>query len=371
MKDFNKGMSKIESIKEQLFAPATARFFRESLPEAARGEGEKVAGRFAKMLYTTITNSPQLQKCSIPSIIKAAGISASLGLDVDPVRGLGWLVPYNNRENGEIEATFQIGYLGLIELAYRSGKVKAITAHCVYESEMENIRITRENGRYAVHHPFSFSAPSGKMIAVYATAEVDGFGAFTEVLRFDEVEKVRKGGKAPNSPAWLNHYEAMAKKTAIRRLAKFLPKSIAEDFTRAAAADEIQDEIEVPTIVKSRFERAMEPNSATAPIEPQGGPETQIEDDIPMDFPAQPEAEAKPENPQPPVKRQLFTKRQPNHDTAEFELNLHTWLLDNERGVTVEQIKARCDRDSVPFDSDLFLNDAETLKTLIKNIKGQ
>lgn len=364
MKDFNKGMSKIESIKEQLFAPATARFFRESLPEAARGEGEKVAGRFAKMLYTTITNSPQLQKCSIPSIIKAAGISASLGLDVDPVRGLGWLVPYNNRENGEIEATFQIGYLGLIELAYRSGKLKAISAHCVYESEMENIRITRENGRYAVHHPFSFSAPSGKMIAVYATAEVDGFGAFTEVLRFDEVEKVRKGGKAPNSPAWLNHYEAMAKKTAIRRLAKFLPKSIAEDFTRAAANDEKQDIIDVPAV--SRFEK---PQPAHVE-EPQSSPEPDSnepeDDDIPMDFPPVGEQE----QPAKPKKRQLLTRRMPIHDTSEFELNLHTWLIDNAGGISTEQIKAKCDRDNVPFDSGLFTNDAEILKSFVQTILG-
>lgn len=361
-------MSKIDSIKEQLFAPATAKFFRESLPAASREEGEKVAGRFAKMLYTTITNSPQLQKCSIPSIIKAAGISASLGLDVDPVRGLGWLVPYNNRENGETEATFQIGYLGLIELAYRSGKVKAISAHCIYESEKDTVRITRENGRYAVHHPFSFSAPSGKMIAVYASAEVDGFGAFTEVLRFDEVEKVRKGGKAPNSPAWLNHYEAMAKKTAIRRLAKFLPKSIAEDFTRAAAADEIQDEIEVPTIVKSRFER--EPEVSTTSYAPAIEPPDEIEDDIPMDFSAQPDAEVDMPEPQ-PAKRQLLTRRPPILGTTGFELNLHTWLIDQNAGVSGEQIKAICNRDNVPFDDNLFENDAQTLKTLIKAIKGQ
>lgn len=364
----NKGMSKIDSIKEQLFAPATAKFFRESLPAASREEGEKVAGRFAKMLYTTITNSPQLQNCSIPSIIKAAGIAASLGLDVDPVRGLVWLVPYNNK--GVIEATFQIGYLGLIELAYRSGKVKAISAHCVYESEKDTVRITRENGRYAVHHPFSFSAPSGKMIAVYATAEVDGFGAFTEVLRFDEVEKVRKGGKAPNSPAWQNHYEAMAKKTAIRRLAKFLPKSIAEDFTRAAAVDEKQDVIEVPTTFSSRFERA--PEVSTASDAPDPEPTDEIEDEIPMDFPAQPEAEPEPEPPK-PAQRQLFTKRNPIVEpTTGFELNLHTWLLDNAGGgVTAEQIKAICDRDNVPFDSSLFENEAQTLSSLIKTIKGQ
>lgn len=352
-------MSKIDSIKEQLFSPGTTKFFLESLPAGAKEVMEKVVQRFVKMVYTTISNSPELQNCSVPSIIKAAGIAASLGLDVDPVRGLAWLVPYKNKDKGIIEANFQIGYLGLIELAYRSGKVKAISAHCVYESEIENIKITRDNGRYTVQHPFSFIAPTGKMIAVYATAEVDGFGAFTEVLRADEVEKVRRCGKAPNSPAWMSHYEAMAKKTAIRRLAKFLPKSIAEDFSRGAAVDEKQDVIEVPTTVKSRFERAPDPQAAD-----------EIEDEIPMDFPTQPDAEVEPEIPQPP-KRQLLTRRPPNYETTGFELNLHTWLIDQDAGVSGEQIKAICNRDNVPFDSNLFENDAELLKSLVKTIKGQ
>lgn len=268
-------MSQIAIIRKEILSSGTVNFFRDALPAVSQAEAGKVAARFAKMLYTTISNSPQLQRCTVQSIIKAAGISASLGLDID-MRGLAWLVPYNNK--GTMEATFQIGYLGLIELAYRSGKVKAISAHCVYESEADNVRITRENGRYTVHHPFSYKEPSGKMIAVYATAEVEGFGSFTEVLRVDEVEKVRKGGKAPNSPAWTQHYEAMAKKTAIRRLAKFLPKSIAEDFTRAAAADEKQDIIDVPA---SRFERA--PVDAV-----EAESQAEVEDDIPFEHPEKP-----------------------------------------------------------------------------------
>lgn len=281
-------MSQIAIIRKEILSSGTVNFFRDALPAVSQAEAGKVAGRFAKMLYTTISNSPQLQRCTVQSIIKAAGISASLGLDID-MRGLAWLVPYNNK--GTMEATFQIGYLGLIELAYRSGKVKAISAHCVYESEADNVRITRENGRYSVHHPFSYKKPSGKMIAVYATAEVEGFGSFTEVLRVDEVEKVRKGGKAPNSPAWTQHYEAMAKKTAIRRLAKFLPKSIAEDFTRAAAADEKQDIIDVPS---SRFERPAE-TAIEEPERQQGALEQPEEDDVPMDYPEAAEVEPEPE----------------------------------------------------------------------------
>lgn len=355
-------MSQIAIIRKEILSSGTVNFFRDALPAVSQAEAGKVAGRFAKILYTTISNSPQLQRCTVQSIIKAAGISASLGLDID-VRGLAWLVPYKNKDTGALEASFQIGYLGLVELAYRSGKVKAISAHCVYESEADNVRITRENGRYSVHHPFSYKEPSGKMIAVYATAEVEGFGSFTEVLRVDEVEKVRRGGKAPNSPAWTQHFEAMAKKTAIRRLAKFLPKSIAEDFTRAAAADEKQDAIEVPTTVSSRFERAPDPQ-----------PPDEIEDEIPMDFPTPPEEEEQPAMCEPapakPVQRSLFNKPVKEAEPTDFEMNLHTWLTDNAPSVSTDQIKALCNRDNEPFDAGLFANDAKALKTFIKTILG-
>jgi recombination protein RecT len=193
------------------------------------------------MAYTAICQNPTLQQCSLPSLVKAASMSASLDLDID-TRGLAYLVPYKNK--GVMEAQFQIGYLGLIELAYRSGKVKAISAHCIYESEKGKVKIERVNGQYVVEHPFSYESPTGKVVAAYACAEIEGMGAQTAVLRIDEVEKLRQKSKAPNSPAWTQFYEAMCKKTVIRQLAKFLPKSIMEEFSKGASMDEQESFIE-------------------------------------------------------------------------------------------------------------------------------
>jgi recombination protein RecT len=227
--------TQLQVVKDSLLSKGALQLFKDNLPNATGKHTEEAAQRFAKMTYTAICQNPSLQQCSVSSIVKAASISASLDLDID-TRGLAYLVPYKNK--GILEAQFQIGYMGLIELAYRSGKVKAISAHCIYESEKKTVKINRIDGQFSVEHPFSYTPPTGKMIAVYATAEIDGLGSQTTVLRIDEVEKFRKISKAPNSPAWTSHYEAMAKKTAIRQLAKFLPKSILEDFSRGAAIDE-------------------------------------------------------------------------------------------------------------------------------------
>jgi recombination protein RecT len=233
--------SKLSTIKETLLSKGSIALFGDNLPNATGKHAIEAAQRFAKMAYTAICQNPTLQQCSLPSLVKAASMSASLDLDID-TRGLAYLVPYKNK--GVMEAQFQIGYLGLIELAYRSGKVKAISAHCIYESEKGKVKIERINGQYVVEHPFSYESPTGKVVAAYACAEIEGMGAQTAVLRIDEVEKLRQKSKAPNSPAWTQFYEAMCKKTVIRQLAKFLPKSIMEEFSKGASMDEQESFIE-------------------------------------------------------------------------------------------------------------------------------
>lgn len=259
----------LQLIKSGLFADNAITMFKDSLPQALGKAAQEVATRFAKNVYTYICQNPDLQDCTLPSIIRASCLSASLNLDIDP-RGLAYLVPYMNNKvkPARREAQFQIGYLGLIELAYRSGKVLDISAHCIYESEKNFVKITRTDGRYKVEHPFSYTPPTGKMIATYATAEVEGFGSRTIVLRIDEVEAARIKSKAPNSPAWANFYEAMAKKTAIRRLAKFLPKSILEDFARGAAIDEKENFVEAKETVQKQIEGSMGSEPIDTTFEP-------------------------------------------------------------------------------------------------------
>lgn len=271
--------NELQTIKQGLMSQGAIALFKDNLPNATGKQAEEMAIRFAKMTYTAICQNSTLQACSVPSIVRAASISASLDLDID-TRGLAYLVPYKNK--GVMEAQFQIGYMGLIELAYRSGKVKAISAHCIYEGEKDKVKITRTDGRYSVEHPFSYTAPTGKVIAVYATAEVEGLGPQTIVLRADEIEHFRKLSKAPDSPAWKSHYEAMAKKTAIRQLAKFLPKSIMEDFSRGAAIDERESFVEAQTTAQTAIETeaGSEPIDTAFETEPQQIDEPEQSDEL-------------------------------------------------------------------------------------------
>jgi recombination protein RecT len=55
----------------------------------------------------------------------------------------------------------------------------------------------------------------------------------------EEVEDVKKSSKAGNFGPWKTHEDEMWRKTAIRRLAKYLPLSV--EFAKAAAVDELAD----------------------------------------------------------------------------------------------------------------------------------
>ena len=223
----------LQKIQKSLMGDGAIKIFKDALPDLIGEHAEKAAARYAKMSYVAVCQSPKLQQCSAESITKAASISASLNLDIDP-RGLAYLVPF-----GKV-ATLIIGYQGLMELAYRSGKVKAFTATCIYESEKDTVIITRENGRITVQHPYSWDKPSGKIIGCYTSVEIEDYGTHQHLLRIDEIEYFRSKSPAPNSPAWKDNYEAMCKKTTIRQHSKWLPKAITKDLQSGIIREEGQ-----------------------------------------------------------------------------------------------------------------------------------
>ena len=154
--------------------------------------------------------------CTPLSIFNAVRNCARYG--IDPSFGRAYIVPYGN------EAELQLGYLGLIELAKRSGEIKSITAELVQEGDDFEV-VLGTNPKF--EHIPTFQGDSSTYKSVYALAMfADGHFEHT-VLSRDDVEHIRrKSSKAPDSLAWKNYPGEMAKKCAIRRLCKTLPLTI-------------------------------------------------------------------------------------------------------------------------------------------------
>jgi recombination protein RecT len=81
-----------------------------------------------------------------------------------------------------------------------------------------------------VHKPSLMIDEAAKPVVVYAVARKDGLVVDRVVMRIAEIEKIMRSSKSgwdkdtqSSKGIWKDHWEEMAKKTAIRRLAKQLP----------------------------------------------------------------------------------------------------------------------------------------------------
>lgn len=87
--------------------------------------------RFTRIALSAINNTPKLAECSPMSFIAALMNAAQLGLEPNTPLGQAFLIPY--KAKGNLECQFQLGYRGMIDLAYRNEHVQSIEAHTVYE----------------------------------------------------------------------------------------------------------------------------------------------------------------------------------------------------------------------------------------------
>lgn len=194
--------------------------------------------RMARIALTECRKNPELLACDQMSFIGAIFQCAQLGLE--PGNGLGhaYLVPFNNRRRGTKEVNFITGYKGLVDLARRSDKIDDVYARCVYERD-EFEYVSGDNERIE-HKPFRGSKKErGPVIAVYAIAKFKGGGANQrEVMWKGDVDEIRDRFSHGN-PVWKSDYDEMARKTVVRKLAKYLPLS--PELRDAILAEEAPD----------------------------------------------------------------------------------------------------------------------------------
>ncbi|MCI5852277.1 MAG: recombinase RecT [Clostridiales bacterium] len=192
--------------------------------------------RFSRIAMTAVTQNPELGRCTPRSFIGALLTAAQLGLEPNTPLGQAYLIPFKNgRNGGALEAQFQLGYRGLIELAHRSGELKSIEAHIVYEND----EFEYELGLDPKLRHIPAMRDRGGIAWVYAIYHLNSGGFGFEVMSFDDIEahkkKYSKAASKGFSP-WQTSREEMAKKTVIKRVLKYAP--LKTDFIRAMREDE-------------------------------------------------------------------------------------------------------------------------------------
>ncbi|HJA20117.1 MAG TPA: recombinase RecT [Candidatus Mediterraneibacter ornithocaccae] len=90
--------------------------------------------RFISSIVSAVQVTPTLQECTNKSIVNAALLGEALNLSPSPQLGQFYMVPYKNK--GVMEAQFQLGYKGYIQLAVRSGYYKRLNVMAIKEGEL-------------------------------------------------------------------------------------------------------------------------------------------------------------------------------------------------------------------------------------------
>lgn len=123
---------------------AVSQFLNQSnvLEKFAQLLGTKAQGFIASVI-TIVNSNDKLRNATNESIYSAALMAATLDLPLNQSLGFAYIVPFNNTKLKIQEATFQIGYKGLRQLAFRSGQILRMNESDVREGEIiSNNRLT-------------------------------------------------------------------------------------------------------------------------------------------------------------------------------------------------------------------------------------
>lgn len=222
----SKGMAeKPKTITMQAYIKKMEGEIKKALPSVLTPE------RFTRITLSALSTNSKLQETTPQSFLGAMMTAAQLGLEPNTPLGQAYLIPYNNK--GKLECQFQLGYSGLIDLAYRSGEISVIQANTVYENDAFEYELGLDPKLY--HKPAK--SERGEPAYFYAVFKTKDGGYGFEVMSVEDIRThARKYSKAYSNGPWQTNFEEMAKKTVLKKALKYAP--LKSDFVRQATADE-------------------------------------------------------------------------------------------------------------------------------------
>lgn len=183
------------------------------------------ADRMYQLALSAYNQTPELAQCSPQSVLGCLMKCTALGLEPSAVDGLGraYILPYFNKKTGTKEAQLIIGYKGMIDLARRSGQIVDISARAVHEGDFFEYEYgVHEDIKHIPSPDYDGTQP---LTHVYMVAHFKDGGHYIDVMTKKEVDAVRARSKTSKFGPWVTDYEAMARKTVIRRAFPYMPVS--------------------------------------------------------------------------------------------------------------------------------------------------
>ncbi|MCS6578231.1 recombinase RecT [Curtobacterium poinsettiae] len=193
------------------------------------------SGAFVRAAISEISKTPKLQEATPQSVLGSIMLAAQLKLEIGSALGQFYLTP--RKDGGQQICLPIIGYQGFIELAYRSGRIDAIETLLIREGDAFNYWADSTGGLQFDWKPVDHDE-SRPWVGAIGVAHIKGGGR--PVWAYLPREKVlARRPRYWESGPWKTNEEEMARKTIVRAMAPYLPKS-----TEFARAVEVTREVE-------------------------------------------------------------------------------------------------------------------------------
>ncbi len=256
-----RGLADCKTLAEALNNDEFKRRVKEAVPSTV------ISGEAMLQAFTRVSAANALlMKADLRQVLGAMMSLAWLGLPPGGHLGLAHLIPFKRqwnpiakRKEEWIEVQVIIGYAGYIDLACRSGIVSTISPGLVFPGE--KFRYVEGAQLIFEHEPDIDAGTEGKTPrAAYAVAHYKDGSIVPVVMPWPDVLAIRnrsqgyraaqaalenakeKGNRPPSAytdSPWVRDPLEMAKKTAIRRLAKILPRC--PDLRAGVSIEDRQD----------------------------------------------------------------------------------------------------------------------------------
>lgn len=219
-----------------------ARFIEERRREIAKivPKGKNVDQVIKTALIAAMEDSQIIEKCTPLSIYRSVMQAAMMDVSVGRGMNEAYLIRYGN------SCTLRVSYLGLMKIARRSPGVDVIRASVVYEMD----EFDPSEQPPSLLHRCSYIGDRGERVGAVAAAYTLNRaedGTTTHVLvdfafvSEDELQEAQAQAESKReSPAWRKWPNEMAKKVAVRRLVKTLPRT--DDLNRVIGIESNADE---------------------------------------------------------------------------------------------------------------------------------
>jgi phage RecT family recombinase len=226
----NNQISKVDTLKKEIFSPKTESGFKALLPKTFDVK------QFSASLWLEIQNNPKLIECD--NIIELARDAANFGLLPNGLAGQCYFILYKNK------AKLIIGYKGYVTKLEEAGysiEMELVTNEEVEQGMFQELRGSETK---IIHNPIRRGIRTRENIALgYIILKKNGLNDVVSVLSKEEIEEMAKTEKWVNGKkerqlqnVWTENvretdFGQMCLKTLVRNVAKKINLKIANEMS--------------------------------------------------------------------------------------------------------------------------------------------